>query len=64
MAACAGKWRGSVKKASKQLCAEGWKVCGLKERFTLHKLPWQEVTSLPGCYAYDAATSDNFACTK
>uniref|UniRef100_H2YB17 EGF-like domain-containing protein n=1 Tax=Ciona savignyi TaxID=51511 RepID=H2YB17_CIOSA len=64
IAACRGKWKGSVKKSSKQLCAKGWRVCGLRNRNILNKLTWAETVSLPGCYAYDAATSDHFACNR
>nr|CAB3260962.1 uncharacterized protein LOC100176485 [Phallusia mammillata] len=64
LAACEGRWKGTVKRATKHLCAPGWQVCGLKDRRVLHQLMWNEVTSLSGCYAYDAATSDYFACTK
>nr|XP_002129012.1 uncharacterized protein LOC100176485 isoform X2 [Ciona intestinalis] len=64
IAACGGKWKGTVKKSSKQLCAKGWHVCGLRDRSILNKLTWAETVSLSGCYAYDAATSDHFACNR
>ncbi|CAK8698442.1 unnamed protein product [Clavelina lepadiformis] len=64
MVACQGRWKGPIKRATKQLCAKGWHVCGLKDRNVLNKLTWTETTSLQGCYAYDAATSDHFTCTK
>ena len=54
IAACEGGWRGHVENAS-SLCAPGWKVCGWRDKSLLQSLSWEVATSVPGCYAINAA---------
>ena len=56
--ACTGRWMGHVKRA-KTLCAAGWQVCSPRHSSALTLLTWNDVTRLPGCYAYNAANSLN-----
>ena len=51
-----GAWKGHVKKA-KKLCAKGWSVCSPSHMHLLKMLTWNDVTTLAGCYAYDASNS-------
>lgn len=64
IAACDGRWKGSVRHAGKQLCAKGWQVCSSRHRHLLNRLSWTDTLQLTGCFALNSATSNNFACTK
>ena len=56
--ACAGRWSGHVKRA-RTLCAPGWQVCSPRHSSALTLLTWNDVSRLPGCYAYNAANTLN-----
>jgi len=56
--ACSGRWQGHVKRA-RTLCAAGWQVCSPRHSSALTLLTWNDVTRLPGCYAYNAANTLN-----
>ena len=54
--ACSGRWQGHVKRA-RTLCAGGWQVCSPRHSSALTLLTWNDLTRLPGCYAYNAANT-------
>ena len=60
--ACGGGWAGHVKRG-KTLCARGWHVCNPRHVSLLKMITWEDVTSLSGCYAYNAANVLN-QCTR
>ncbi|KAI0222264.1 hypothetical protein LSAT2_026472 [Lamellibrachia satsuma] len=57
IAACGGEWAGHVENAS-MLCADGWHVCSSRDSRQLKTITWKVATSLPGCYAFNAAQDD------
>ena len=57
VAACDGRWSGHVDNAS-SLCGRDWTVCGWNTLDLLRTLSHDDVTTLSGCYALNAAQRD------
>lgn len=51
---CKGSWTGHIRNAS-HLCAPGWGVCSHEEQHMLSGIHWKQATSVPGCFAMNAA---------
>jgi len=57
VAACDGRWSGHVDNAS-SLCADDWEVCGWDTLDLLRTLSRDDLMTLSGCYAINAAQHD------
>jgi len=64
--ACEGSWKGHVRKATKSLCAKGYKVCSPFDDgiayFSIFNL--RKKNLLPGCYAYNGGWSKENSCSR
>ena len=61
VAACDGQWSGHVENSS-SLCAAGWTVCGWDTLDLLRTLNRDDVMTLSGCYALNAAQRHDAQC--
>jgi len=61
VAACDGQWSGHVENSS-SLCAAGWTVCGWDTLDLLRTVNRDDVMTLSGCYALNAAQRHDAQC--